>query len=177
MSKSFWLFIFSFILWIPLGYIVFHRFDVEEDSPHPLTTGTAGEVKVTAPNKLSRIQAQIPVQTDMSIPITHDKLHHKVNRYDKGSIDAEYSTGVRNRSAADFKSKKGGVAWSEFIKLPKASMMEADKFNIPSDLNLIECSSDVEQALKKPGLSEQDYRWCEWALSPSGGAVQVSTTP
>eukprot|EP01031_Cornospumella_fuschlensis_P042800 gene42800-52301_t len=37
----------------------------------------------------------------------------------------------------------------------------------------ITCSANIVQALAKPRLTEEDLKFCHWALSPTGGKVQV----
>jgi hypothetical protein len=64
------------------------------------------------------------------------------------------------------------MSWKDFV-LSKYISPREGSFTIRPDVDLIQCSAAVEETLRKPGLSPADFKWCEWALSSSGGKVQV----
>ena len=72
------------------------------------------------------------------------------------------------------------MSWKKFVDSPyRAPPAQVNAFSSASAgvavQQLIQCGADVQQALQKPGLSTTDFKWCEWALSASGGRVVVST--
>jgi hypothetical protein len=71
---------------------------------------------------------------------------------------------------------KGKIAWNDFLRLPQLHYDESDRnqFNVLNQ-TLKYCSNEIEFNLKKPMLSEEKFKWCQWALSSGGGGVQVLT--
>jgi len=71
-------------------------------------------------------------------------------------------------------------SWKEFVKLAPSELshQEADKMKKQWDHfeSLNYCSSQIVDALIKPGLSEIEFDWCKWTLSPDGGQVKVGTS-
>jgi hypothetical protein len=63
------------------------------------------------------------------------------------------------------------MSWKDFAKIPY--IPEPKRFGNLTALGLNRCPQSIVEALKKPGLSNEDYKWCQWALSSEGGNVQV----
>jgi hypothetical protein len=61
------------------------------------------------------------------------------------------------------------VSWKEFTKTP--ALRRLKRVGDFTSLPLLQCPSETVAALKKPVLSEEDYKWCEWALAAGGVKV------
>jgi hypothetical protein len=184
MSKALYLFAVSFLIWIPLAYIFFHSYDQVESDVHPLQLSTKATAVTTLPDQSAvRLYspshvAALPGATIISTQAQEGKVRsptvkssspllHKVPALQLGSN--------KSRTANDFK-VPGGMSWREFIDSKYVPPREGS-FSIRPDVDLIQCSAAVEETLQKPGLSPADFKWCEWALSSSGGKVQVRIYP
>lgn len=66
------------------------------------------------------------------------------------------------------------MSWSDFTALPFNEHFEKseDRPKIVQK-TLKTCSADVENRLSKPRLNDEEFKWCRWALSSSGGQVVV----
>lgn len=66
------------------------------------------------------------------------------------------------------------MSWEDFVRIPYNEHFEKPTKKSPivkKELHI--CPSDMATALAKPRLSDEDFRWCRWALSASGGQVVV----
>jgi hypothetical protein len=68
------------------------------------------------------------------------------------------------------------MSWQDFVELEPPKLEEPnDSFTgALKKLNLRVCSASKVSGLSAPMLSEKDFEWCKWAVSPQGGRVQVS---
>ena len=73
-----------------------------------------------------------------------------------------------------------GISWQEFLNLPRyeANTISSSKTVQVAPLNrrfqpVSFCPPEVETALKLPRLTPKQQKWCQWALSSSGGRVVV----
>jgi hypothetical protein len=64
-----------------------------------------------------------------------------------------------------------GIPWEEFSNLKPKPLTTRTKF--PADPTTLRCSKEVEDKINQK-LSEEDFAWCKWALSDTGGRVKVS---
>jgi hypothetical protein len=66
------------------------------------------------------------------------------------------------------------MSWGDFVSLPFTQVNKANLvFNQPDTSSLFICPDDIVKTLKRQKLSLEDIEWCKWALSPTGGKVQV----
>jgi hypothetical protein len=66
------------------------------------------------------------------------------------------------------------MSWGDFVSLPFNQVNKANLvFNQPDTSSLFVCPDDIVKTLKRQKLSLEDIEWCKWALSPTGGKVQV----
>jgi hypothetical protein len=70
---------------------------------------------------------------------------------------------------------KANMFWKQFVELPKKALDASvfPKQPLSSSFQPILCPSSIEDAMSKPMLSGKNLSFCEWALSPTGGKVQV----
>jgi hypothetical protein len=68
-----------------------------------------------------------------------------------------------------------GITWKQFLALPRQPSGQNGRRSRylvdPSSLEI--CDAEVERALERPQLTKKQVDWCNWALSPQGGAVRV----
>ncbi len=64
----------------------------------------------------------------------------------------------------------GGMPWSEFLSLPEETVDPSLTEPFPfENLDLRRCPDQITNAIKAPMISVADYKWCQWAVSPTGG--------
>ena len=181
MTRSLLLFFLSFLLWIPLAYIVVHLYDSTQQPVAKLTT--------TVPNSNVAIQSSPPVSATnpISKPVIESSItdSSKSKSVSKVSSSPKVYTGAPTHSNIQPKYKRkelkttesyrADVSWKEFLNTKFDPPAIGDGgIKLSPDIKLNICGPEVQAALKKPGLSPADYQWCEWALSSSGGQVVVS---
>ena len=187
MSKSLWLFVLSFIIWIPLGYIVLHRYDggsVPEE--HPIKKGqnahhislSAGSALTdsTSVDKAKQLSPELNINKEMSSQVKPFNPEAEIMKNKLPAVGKKVSSFSSSRLSKplDFKIE-GGMGWSEFVQSPYQIPLTEKHFSLNPGVHLLECSASQEQQLHKPKLSAEDFSWCQWALSPSGGMVKVYT--
>jgi hypothetical protein len=177
MSRTLWLFGLSFLVWIPLVYIVIHRQSNEGNTnpynplrKHPLPEFVVSHVDrsndaiVRAPASKSRVADDAAVPGSVAGPVSTSRA---------SALTTEANLIPKLVKTPDIFRRSPVTAWKEFVELPLKKPATKDKFTVGNDIEMIQCSPAIERALLKPGLSQQDYTWCEWALSPGGGGVKV----
>ena len=70
-------------------------------------------------------------------------------------------------------SSQSGIAWKEFVQESVEPPRIVDHLELPPGVELKQCSQDTINKLAAPGLSDNDFKWCKWALSPAGGQVKI----
>ncbi len=70
---------------------------------------------------------------------------------------------------------EGPVSWTEFTTLPlqQMSSIVVDKTGFNLGYEPVVCSDEISDKLNAPGLPQEDFRWCRWALDQNGGKVVV----
>jgi hypothetical protein len=70
---------------------------------------------------------------------------------------------------------KGDLSWTEFSKLPHQSFPQQTTTGRGFQLgyDAVICSDEISEKMKAPGLADDDFRWCRWALDSNGGKVVV----
>jgi hypothetical protein len=67
------------------------------------------------------------------------------------------------------------ISWKDFVNLNYNEHFYDSKPNkvklTSKPINI--CPNEIVHALAKPRLSDEEFKWCRWALSPSGGKVVV----
>ena len=72
-----------------------------------------------------------------------------------------------------------GMPWSNFVNLPKPELATVEKSQeklYPLNMNFIPiqfCSQEMEKNLSIPLLSQEQAKWCRWAVDKKGGQVAV----
>ena len=62
----------------------------------------------------------------------------------------------------------GGMPWSDFLAIPDEIIDDKLISEFPNNPELKRCPANIVDALKAPMITEEDYNWCKWAVSPSG---------
>jgi len=78
-----------------------------------------------------------------------------------------------SRNVTEAKSLRSKLSWADFVSLPAPTSSTPNPLRIHSSVDKFRCSTKIIDSLSAP-LSSADHDWCVWALSPSGGKVQVS---
>lgn len=168
MSRTLWLFGLSFIIWIPLAYIVVHRHSANApEQPLPIQTQRQESIPVMAVQS-TPATSKVVVPTELRPRSKSTDVAHLPSPLKKDKYQAAAN---KSRAPYDFL-KSGGVSWNDFVKTDLGQSQRTSS-SIYSDVNLIQCSANMEQALQRPGLSTEDFKWCQWTLDPKGGNVQV----
>jgi hypothetical protein len=81
-----------------------------------------------------------------------------------------------------------GIPWKSFVEMSPDPLIKGNPFPSPfssflnssaeekkNEKEFVVCSKEIEDKLKG-SLSEEDYQWCEWALSDKGGKVKVRSS-
>jgi hypothetical protein len=87
------------------------------------------------------------------------------------SAPKQSSAKVFPKDAPDY-AIEGGMSWKDFVTLPHYSGQPDHSFPSKSLNTLLTCSKEVEGRLDAR-LSEEKFKWCQWALSNNGGQVKV----
>jgi hypothetical protein len=90
----------------------------------------------------------------------------------KSGSDTNPITSVerRDHSPKSVDSYKHVMTWADFVSTPPQPLRPARNFTNPTNLRL--CDVNVVNKLTQR-LSRDEFDWCNWALSSSGGSVQV----
>lgn len=98
---------------------------------------------------------------------------------EKTAISTTTSEKHSKRRPAKFTSNvfltEGVMSWAEFSKLDHQTFLETPLTGKGFQLGYdpIVCSNDISEKMKAPGLADDDFRWCRWALDSNGGKVVV----
>jgi cytoskeletal protein RodZ len=88
-----------------------------------------------------------------------------------GVVDSSKKQQSTVRQEAAVKVSTRPSSWKEFAA---GQLTKSGKHVTPPDVSgLFQCPSNIVEALRKPKLSDEDIKWCQWALSPTGGGVKV----
>lgn len=179
MSKPFWILLFTFVVGIPFWYMVV----IYNADSHPVTVPAPGTAPL-APMEAAPVAVPVHDIGHQAAPVLQvekpsyalpsffapEKKAPVIARTAPKSPHSEAATAAQCKAQAP-------VSWSNFVHSSYVQPTNAYDIRSPAEENLYQCGADVLQELAKPGLSEPDYQWCEWALSPGGGKVQVSNPP
>lgn len=166
MSRTLWLVGLSFLVWVPLVYIVIHR-DNNVDEPRPTLQQSALRYRSTNGNILS---INSSVQSENHGETIAASRKHNVNfpRRQPHSAKQTEQLITAERFRVD-----PSVGWKDFVQTKHNKPGNSKATEAVSSTDLIVCNANVVRALQRPGLSTADYQWCEWALNPNGGSVVV----
>jgi hypothetical protein len=124
-------------------------------------------IHILSENSNIEIVSKSNVINGINIPIVNVKRSITLNK-SLNSIDLKTNLPIQS-----------GISWDSFassefqlnsVKFPHQSL-EPFQFK-PYKI----CSSSTEELMTSPHLSKSDQDWCTWALSPTGGKVQVGIT-
>lgn len=70
------------------------------------------------------------------------------------------------------------ISWQAFLNMPydESFLYSSNVLNNPDQFttkSLLKCSAETARKVSVPILTEEDIKWCSWALSPSGGQAVV----
>jgi hypothetical protein len=181
------------VLWIPLAYIVVHRDD--SSLPVSATSTNSGAVAQNALRQQHSSSKSILLETLDEKPgvkkedvlASADNFREPVDERKPPMLARDSPTlqfmeflKSRPRPSLDIRSPDSfkintslGVSWKEFVSTPLRPHNAKSDIYIAPGVNLVQCSKEVNEELTKPILPKEDYEWCEWALSSSGGKVKV----
>eukprot|EP01038_Epipyxis_sp_PR26KG_P010548 gene10548-14170_t len=114
-------------------------------------------LKITGDN-VDKLSEHQPLVSPENIPSTH-----QVNNVGLKTERTIESYRVSNQL---------GLSWDEFISIPTKPATK-QSFQLPSNLKLIYCSQELVDKVTKPALSNDNFKWCKWTLSDTGGKVKV----
>eukprot|EP01034_Spumella_vulgaris_P026796 gene26796-33432_t len=66
-----------------------------------------------------------------------------------------------------------GIPWNDFLKLDREVPGTDLEVSVPAGVYFNTCSKEVVKAVTEPALSKENYEWCQWTLSPTGGKVKA----
>lgn len=195
MSKPLWILLFTFVVGMLFWYmVVIYTNDTQLGTPPSQMTSTTELTKVSdspqtpSSTVVSSSDNAKSVQNSEFVELRDASItppKEDVTKFSFPSIFSSASmrersiaqpaiTKVQKASSADDFKVPAPMSWSSFVHSGYVS--PTNKFDVPAaeEQILQQCDAEILKELAKPGLSDADYRWCEWALSSSGGNVQVS---
>lgn len=179
MNKSQLLFFrLTVIVWLALLAIIGYHQWIQFSAGGHLGVNTKSEPQVTKPEPKPIPAAvkeakkkQLEQEADYSYSSRIEKSSQKkpAVKVDPTIVQSRASPGVKVNSIEDFHTS---MTWKQF------STSAAEKYGsntqLPRDISksLRTCSRDLVEKLNQR-MSDEDLKWCQWSLSPSGGKVQV----
>ena len=125
------------------------------------------------PSELVRVRMRGPQK-----PATDQKAARGTPYNGAGSLH-------NNVSDSTIRTNPNSVSWSRFVNLPLSDTqrVNVNKSNsipyrtlrspLSSQYEPVLCSKEVVESLASPKLSQENFEWCRWALSSTGGKVVV----
>ena len=197
MSKYPVFFLYTFVLWLFLAAIILnHHFgeyltkkyfkseneqpDIprESEASNSLEIDISKELSIATPNEKEDYLPPRPRE------IMDQVMEKKTEQFVQQSTtisSRKRSYGIKNKKkqVPDYRYSGPdgtGISWRSFVTIE--NQVPDQNSNLMTDsvakqTSLLICGSSLVDSLAKPGLSDADYKWCQWALSSSGGRVQV----
>jgi hypothetical protein len=177
-------FVLSIVIWILLIFIIYDKF-------HTPSAPTINQSKIVLPVEQS-VVVKRENSNDQSAEIKQENSNlvkgavltspEKIQSITKKAseskaIDKPPAAIVQRDVVKTAKSYKvggnKGIAWNEFLKLDREVPGNELAVVVPEGVYFNTCSNEVVGNITEPGLSKENYEWCKWTLSPTGGNVKV----
>lgn len=174
-------FVLSIVIWILLIYIIYDKFHTSSTSTDNQTkikpTVIVEEVPMTSNVKIVEVVKQ-PVKPDLVKAAIIPPVKNTVSAIEPAKTTTNKQSKVVQRdivkTAKSYKvGGNNGIAWNEFLKLDREVPGSNLAVTIPEGVYFNTCSQEVVTNVTEPALSKENYEWCQWTLSPTGGGVKV----
>ena len=179
-------FVLSIVIWILLIFIIYDKFHtssvvvdnqtkMQSSMGQVIGISSVPYVKVGQPDK-NLVKGAALV---MPSPKIADAPSEPVIKIDsKSNVLTKVSKAVTQRdvvkTAKSYKvGGNKGIAWNDFLKLDREVPGSELAVTVPEGVYFNTCSKEVVGNVTEPGLSKENYEWCKWTLSPTGGNVKV----